>query len=359
MEGMLHFTLYNVQLAYANALRRTILSDVPICVFRTETEEVNQCIFDINTTRFHNEILKQRLSCIPIHIRDLEALPGKYVLEVELQNDTETNMYVTTEHFRIKNKESGNYLTKEQTREIFPPDSVSNEYIQFCRLRPKISDTIPGEHVKFTAEFSVSTAKTNSMFNVVSKCSYRNTHDKSAADKEWKKREEELRRKMPSITEEEVEFEKRNFELLDAERFYEPDSYDFVIQSIGIYTNVEVVKKAIVTLQNKMVDMIQSLLDNQIPIRKSETTMEHCFDIVLENEDYTLGKILELEIYERFYLREKTLSFCGFKKMHPHFSESILRIACTESMEKDQIRFIVKEVCMEAEQKMKQMYRLF
>lgn len=30
-------------------------------------------------------------------------------------------------------------------------------YIDFVRLRPKISDSIPGEHIKLSAEFSVST----------------------------------------------------------------------------------------------------------------------------------------------------------------------------------------------------------
>ena len=28
-------------------------------------------------------------------------------------------------------------------------------------------------------------------------------------------------------------------------------------------------------------------------IEKSKTTMENCYDIVLEKEDYTLGKVLE------------------------------------------------------------------
>ena len=54
------------------ALRRTILSDIPVVVFRTSPEEENNCIIDKNTTRFNNEIVKQRLSCIPICIADPE-----------------------------------------------------------------------------------------------------------------------------------------------------------------------------------------------------------------------------------------------------------------------------------------------
>jgi DNA-directed RNA polymerase subunit L len=358
-NGVYYFTLERTPTCYANGIRRVILSEIPVCAIRTENEDINQCNFTMNTTRFHNEILKQRLSCIPIHIKDMELLPGKYILEVDMVNDTDSIVYVTTEHFRIKNKETGNYITKEETRRIFPDDPMTHHYIDFCRLRPKISDTIPGEGVKFTAEFSVACAKNNSMFNVVSKCSYMNHPDQEAAKKEWERRERELRDKYESITEDEIEFSKRNFELLDAERYFVPNSFDFVIQSIGIYENKEIVSKACMLLHDKMVDMVQALLENNVMIHKSETTMEHCYDVILENEDYTFGKILEHVLYERFYMKDKTLSFCGFKKMHPHNTDSVLRVAFNEHVEIDQIRYVLKEACLEAKSVMNTVFKLF
>ena len=87
--------------------------------------------------------------------------------------------------------------------------------------------------------------------------------------------------------------------------------------------------------------------------------MENCYDVILENEDYTLGKIVEFVLYERYYMKDKTLSFCGFKKMHPHFTESVLRLAFVEPTEKDQIRYVLKEACMESEQRVKQIFGLF
>ena len=87
MEGDFHFTLSNIPTCFANALRRTVITDIPVCVIRSENEEVNQCNFEINTSRLHNEILKQRLSCIPIHMKDLDLLKDKYVLEVDVQNN--------------------------------------------------------------------------------------------------------------------------------------------------------------------------------------------------------------------------------------------------------------------------------
>jgi hypothetical protein len=31
---------------------------------------------------------------------ELELLPGKYVLEVDMQNDTDDMMFITSEHFK-------------------------------------------------------------------------------------------------------------------------------------------------------------------------------------------------------------------------------------------------------------------
>ena len=358
-EGTTKFTLANIDVCYANALRRTLLSEVDICVIKTENEEVNQCFIETNTSRLHNEILKQRLSCIPIHIKDLDMLPDKYVLELDASNETENIIYVTTEQFRIRNKTTGNYCTPEETHKIFPLNAITQSYIDFCRLRPKISDTIPGEKIKLTAEFSRGNAKENSMYNVVSTCSYMNTNDPEAAAKEWERREKELREKYTTIMEEEVQFERRNYELLDAQRFFQPNSFDFIVKSIGIFDNIELMQKVCIVLQNKLIDLIQAIAENTLSIRTSEVTMEHCYDVILENEDYTIGKLLEYHLYERFYYKETVLSFCGFKKFHPHNTESIIRIAFTDDVTMDQIKYVLKEVCDESQKQMKEIYHLF
>ena len=60
--------------------------------------------------------------------------------------------------------------------------------------------------------------------------------------------------------------------------------------------------------------------------------MKNCYDIILENEDYTIGKVLEYLLYSSYYEGLKTLSFCGFKKLHPHDLDSIIRIAYKEDI---------------------------
>ena len=347
-DSILKFRISGINVSLANALRRTILSDIPTTVFNTEND---QCTVHINTTRLHNEILKHRLSCIPVHIQELDLLPGNYVMELDIQNDTDSMIIVTTEHFRIRNKLNDNYLTKEETRKILPACPATNMYIDFARVRPKMSETILGERLKITCEFAVRTAKDNSMFNVVSKCSYGNTVDVVKANTVWEEHEKKL--KSDGSTNEDIQIQKKNFYLLDANRQYKPDSFDFVVQSVGVYNSRDIVKKGCEVLQNTLIDlqtklneMTQSSESTALQIKHSETTIENSYDVILENEDYTIGKVLELILYEKYYIEEQKLTYCGFKKFHPHDLDSTIRLAYTEAVDKQQVAVHVLNACM-------------
>jgi DNA-directed RNA polymerase alpha subunit/DNA-directed RNA polymerase subunit L len=351
------FTLSGVNVSVANAIRRIILSEIPVVCFRTETEDVNKCIITKNTTRLHNEILKQRLSCIPVHMRELELLPDKYILELDEKNETDNTIYVTSESFKIRSKTNGKYLTAEETRGIFPADPMTNHFIDFVRLRPRISDSIPGEEIQLTADFSVATAMINNMFNVVSICAYANTTDAvkitSALEQLQSKGESEGK------SHEEIEFDKRNFKLLDAFRLFKPDSFDFIIQTIGIYENAEIVKMACSIFQRKMLEMIQNLEADIIIISRSESTMKYSYDVILENEDYTIGKVLEHILYENYYKGDKILSYCGFKKFHPHNQESTIRLAFHDKLDKGTAKRILRQACVDAQEIFVSIYKMF
>ena len=47
----------------------------------------------------------------------------------------------------------------------------------------------------------------------------------------------------------------------------------------------------------------------------------------LKNEDYTLGKVIEFYLYQNNFIGDKSVSFCGFRKPHPHSVDSLIRIA--------------------------------
>ena len=357
-NGVYTFTLSQLNVSIANSIRRVILQNIPTVVFYTETYEKNKCAIDVNTSRLHNEIVKQRLSCIPIHTTDLDLLPDNYMLELDVKNNTENILFVTTEDFKIKHKVSGEYMGAEEVRKIFPPNPKTQMFIDFLRLRPKISDTIPGEHIKLKCEFSVSSADVSSMFNVVSKCAYANTPDIVSAEKAWSEIENKL--SSDSNTRDEIEFQKKNFYLLDAQRYFKPDSFDFVIQSIGIYENHDLVKRACAILQSKFVDMLEHIKSDAVTILlNGETTIANCYDIVLENEDYTMGKVIEYFLYDKYFMGERVLSFCGFKKFHPHNTDSIVRVAYRKPVEKTTVKQNLYDVCNIAQEVYTKIYKQF
>ena len=362
----LYFTLKGVEVSLSNALRRTILSDIPTVVIETEPYEKNQCNIIINTGRLHNEILKQRLSCIPIHttiLRDTEekSLPGNYSLFVDVKNESENIMYVTTEDFQLRDKKTNTILSKDEQEKLFPglfPKNIQTQsYIDFARLRPSIGNDIPGEQLSLVADFSVNIAKESSMFNVVSKCAYGNTPDKEAAITVWDKLETKMRSNGESDVD--IKFQKDNFRILDSQRHFVPNSFDFVIQSVGVYDNKDIIRKACAVLQNKFIDIVQLIDSSVMLILTGETTMDNCYDIQLQDEDYTIGKIIEYLLYSKFYEKQGTLSFCGFKKFHPHDTKSIVRIAFKEKQDKSVVGVYLREVCVDAQQVFKDIHRMF
>ena len=333
----LHFRLSGVNVSLANSIRRTILSDIPMIVFKTTPYEKNKATITANTSRLNNEIIKQRLSCIPIHIKDIDDFPLKNLqLEVNVENITDTIIFVTTEDFEIRDLVSGKLIPKDKTREIFPPDDFTGQFIDFVRLRPKISDELPGEKLNLTSEFSFGTAKEDGTFNVVSTCAYGYTLDEDKIDTEAVKLAQKY--KDDGMQKTDIDFEIKNWKLLDALRIVKQDSFDFAVQTIGIYENVELLQKACEILINKM-NTIDGLIEtDELKINDSLNTMENCFDIILENEDYTIGKVLEYMLYHTYFEELKEMTYCGFKKMHPHDNYSIIRVAYVNSVSKNNVK---------------------
>ena len=347
-DDTLGFTLSGVNVSIANGLRRTIISDIPMLVFRTTPYEENKCNIIANTSRLNNEVIKQRLSCIPIHIKDAHDFPFKnYIMEVNVENTTDTLMFVTTENFTIKDLVSGKLLPESKVREIFPADDYTGYFIDFVRLRPKISDEIPGEKIHLTCEFDVGTNKEDGMFNSVSTGAYGNTIDTAFQEAELAKKKQTW--KDEGKTEKEIKFEAANWLLLDGKRLFKKDSFDFKIQSVGVHTNNEIVDLGCQLLMDNL-NKVDTLIEkDELEIKNADNTMSNCFDIVLENEDYTIGKVLEFILYTKFY-ETKTLTYCGFKKNHPHDTYSIIRVAYAEPVEKSTIKGHLKECIMDAVQ---------
>lgn len=343
-NSYLRFRLSNINVSLANAIRRIILSEIHCVVFRTAPYEKNKVNIEINTSRMNNELIKQRLSCIPIHINDPSFPIDNYLVEIDKQNKSDSIEYVTTQDIKIKDILNDKYLSDIEVRRVFPPNEMTQDYIDIVRLRPPLGENIPGEHLKLTARFDIGTAEEDGAFNIVSTCSYACAPDLLKINQEWTKIENEYKKQ--GLTKDIIEFKKRDWYSLDAQRIFIPNTFDFVIESVGQYTNMEIVAKAtnvMVAKLNKFKDDLQSNVDMVVT---SDTTIPNCYDILLDGEGYTLGKAVEYMLFSKHFDREsstsdKTMMFCGFKKPHPHINNSIIRVAFNDTTQKEEAIRIV------------------
>jgi DNA-directed RNA polymerase alpha subunit len=328
------FTLSGVNVSLANALRRTIMSDINTVVFNTTNYENSSrnCVIHENTSRLNNEIIKQRLSCVPIYIDDLsESGEGldidKHYMKLEVENTTESTIFVTTADFNIINAETNQPINKTRRDRFFPPNEITGQHIDFLRLRPRVG-IIPAEKIHLTCRFSIANAKQDGMFNVVSTCSYGFTVDEDQQGELLKGKRIEW-----AEAGKDVAFEEANWKLLDGLRVTLPDSFDFTIETVGVFTPNELMIKACNIINRKLDEFVNSIPELKLNELTNQNTISNCYDVILEDDDYTKGKVIEYMMFSRYYEGTEVLSFCGYKKMHPHDPHSILRLAFKEKTE--------------------------
>jgi len=342
----LKFTLSGVNVSIANSIRRILLSDIPMVVFRVSPNEKNKCNIIANTCGLNNEIVKHRLSCIPIHIKDIDEFPLKnYIMELNVQNNTDTTIYVTTEDFVIKDLITGKAVAKDKIREIFPANDLTGDFIDFVRLKPKVAEEIAGKIIHLTCEFDIGTAKEDGAYNAVSTCSYGNTIDEALQEAKLQQLKQQW--KDEGKNKDEIEFEATNWKLLEGKRIFKKDSFDFTLQTVGVYTNAELLSIACKIMLNKLSNLDSTIEKDEIEIKNSDSTLQNSFDIILEKEDYTLGMVLEYFMLIKFW-ETKMLTFCGFKVLHPHDHFSVIRVAYSQPVEVSTIKGHLKECILDA-----------
>lgn len=340
-NNTLKFTINNINVSYVNAIRRTLLSEIPCIVIKTEPHEENNVNIITNKTRLNNELIKQRISSIPIHIDDIESFPiDDYVVMLNVKNDTNNIIYATSEDFEIKNIKLNKTLSKTEVSKIFPPDPISGDYIDIVRLLPNLNTDVDLEEINLESTLTISNAKNNNMFNVVSTASYGNSLDLAKIKEEWEIKEKLLKDKHTS---EELAFLKKDWMLLDAKRIFIENSFDFIVETIGIYSNYKLLEIAINIIIKKLYVVLDSFKENNDLIIQSNDTMENTYILILKNEDYTVGKIIEYYLHSVYFKEKNELNYIGFLKKHPHDIDSIIKISFKEIIQKDDIILLIEE----------------
>ncbi len=350
----LTFTLSGVDKSFANSIRRTILTDIPVIVCRVSPNSANKCVITVNDTDQNNQIVSQRLSYIPIHKKPATSVTTagnadeftyqNYLLEIDVENNTNVPLEVTSGDIKIKHKTTGKYLSKEATAELYPPNEITGDYIGFVMLGPKVADGLPNKAIKLTCEFDVGTAGENSGF-ATGNVSYNNTIDESAAESALVK--EKQKWKDEGMTADRIEFQAKNWRLLEQFRIFKPNSFDFWVTSVGTYTNVELVTSACDIMIARLMKVERSIDEGLLEIMTADCTMQNSYDVILPG-DYTIGCPLEYSMYHKFYERGGMLTFISYNKRHPHDKFGVIRLAYAEPVETSTIFGHIKEAITDA-----------
>ena len=332
-NGVLHFRISGINVSLANALRRVIIAEIPCVVLKAERED--QIVIERNTSRLNNELVRQRLSCVPVHTADLEI--GDHEVEVDVENKGDSVMMVTTRNFRVRNNATDTYLTEKATRSMFPPDPITGDFINLVRLRP-LQTQGGHEAIQFKCKLSIGTAKENAAFAVASTCSYAATQDAAAASAAWEARKPE------GAQDAEESVARADWNVLGAKRYVIPDSFDFIVETVGQMTNEELVSRACAVMVEKL-RRFGELDAGHVSVATSPGTLENAYTATMRGEGYTLGKVIESAIFLAHVQgqpgSDESVVYCGFRKPHPHVDVSELRVAFKTSATEEAMRGIL------------------
>ena len=297
----LHFILSGSKThsSLANAIRRTILSDVTTVSFKTEPYEENEINIIQNTSSLHNEYLLHRLGMIPLNITDIEKFnPNRYVFSLKENNNSKQIINITTNHIKVFDTELnsglGDYIDSEQ---FFPINSDTNEYILITKLKPNPNGV--GESLHFEGKACKGNGSLNARWQPTSCVVYYNTFFRAEVSRQLDLFLEKKRIELGEKYESSVSQLENEFNISHSERYFLKDengyanSFTYNIESCGVLTSHKILEEALKLLVFKIgkfsTDLNQSQTnpaESEINIEQSDAIMDS-FDIIVPKENHT------------------------------------------------------------------------
>lgn len=323
------FDFVNSDVAYANTLRRIILSEIPnIAIaydpYNPQESDIN---FRKNTSVLHNEFVGRRISLLPMHLSksEIESFdPNNYRFKISKHNTTDKIIDVTTDDIVLISDND------EQVRNIFPHDSITNDPIIITKLKPNEANRQEGEaiEVEFTARRGI--AKQHARWCPVSTCTYFNILDDDQVN---------IARKQLS------DKDLHTFETIGKMRLFKKNKYDeanafrFTIESECKLTASEIVDTAFDVIIKKL-QTFQG--DNKFDVSK---IINDQMMITIHNEDHTIGNMLTTYIYNKYVRELNEIDFVAYYQPHPLENDIIMKLKPKSSFDINMCRsFIIRTV---------------
>ena len=306
----LEFIIQDIDVGYANALRRIILSEIPNVAADVADIKVLE-----NTSSMHNEFLSKRISLTPLCFDEDEiesfnaTMASKYKFVINKKGSASASAaanHVTSADIAIFD-EAGQPYPEAFVKKIFPVDSITKDPILLAWL--KTGETI---HLEFTAKRGV--ALTHTQWCPVSTCTYRNTLDDAKVDV--------ARAAVQGATSAEI----NKFETLDKYRLFkvnafgEPSSFTFRIESECNMKPFYMVKRGLEILKAKVMAIVSKTV---VEVIHKESNL---YALNVPNEDHTMGNLLQVSMYNNYVRKNVIIDFVGYFQPHPLDPNIIFKI---------------------------------
>jgi DNA-directed RNA polymerase subunit L len=338
-ENTMTFQIKDTDVAYVNTLRRTVLTGVETLAFNAKMSDsgtTTDVKITANTTPMTNEMLADRIGLIPIVTPSEAWEKDQFEFRLSMENNTNTTMPVKAEDievFKMGSADEGFVKYIPGNKEFFRPDPITGGTALLAMLKAKQPNQA-AQKIEFTARASIGTGQQHIRWCPVSQCAYSYTIDTDVSrQQEFFQRwlENTKKMSMDSLNEEpgKKEMMIREFQTMEVQRCYkvnekgDPNSFDFVIESIGTLPISSIVEKALLAIEKKC-SKYAGELPNDVRVVPADARMKG-FDFYFPDEDHTLGNLLQAYM-EGNLMNAGEISYAGYKVPHPLRAEMVLRI---------------------------------
>ena len=346
---------YGLDKSVMNAIRRTILNDIPSIAFRSAENTNKDIIIIENSGQLHNEMLLQRFSLLPLYINPNSYMKN-YLFELKVEHDNnDVFKFITANDFIIyplksdiqkkidniddddeideeldkllysnnyENYDLKNPLSQKKKDEILRPFEFRGKknYCLITELK-NTNDKDLKQKIHLYGVPSLSTGKENAIFQPVSCATYSFLKDDDLINHIVQERI-----KIEKIDEEEQDKFTQKLLLAESEKYYFRDSqnecnkYNFRIKSNHYEDSGNLFKISLQLLQDKLdylkVSFLKLLQNNETCI-SGEKINDYVYNFMIYNEDHTMGNLIQSHIARRCLDDKSILQFVAYKKPHP------------------------------------------
>ena len=329
IENRATFILKDIDIGYANAIRRIIIAELPTVApsFDSYHAELNDFNFLVNTTQLHNEFMGHRIALVPMHFTMDEITnyeQAAYSFEINVKNTTQEFLDVTSKDIVIYDA-NGKEMDAAFRDQVFPADPITHDHVLITSLKPNLYNIEEGGHIhaKFSARKGI--AKTNARWSRVSQCSYYNAVDESKS---------ETARKEANATQ-------QAWNTLNRDKHFKTNKYNeanelvFTIETINQQHHaMDYWTEAIDILAAQVKELSKNRL-----MRIHTEKVSDVLQMMIKDIDLTLANLLQVVAYNTYIRKDKKerLTFVGYYQPHPLENEIMFKLTLVEGVDHDDL----------------------